>query len=368
VSVQFIGGKPGGGKTLLAVRIILDELRKSDRVVVTNVSLKLGEIAGYFNEQGWSYNAEWLRDRVVILEDEQLVEFFRFRYPGVVLPVVGDKTDYTKVKDKGVLYVLDEVHIPFNSRRWQDTGPKVIYYLSQHRKLGDDVVLISQAIQNVDKQMRSMAQDFTYVRNLSKEQHGLFRLPAVFVRRVFLELPTGPNVKAIQTGTFKLDVSGVGRCYDTAAGVGIVGRAGADTHHKSKGLHWAWYLGCLAAIIFGLVRYTPGFVEWITTGGRNRALASSHSKPVSSEQVRSVSGTNFDSSPAHAASLPQRINVATNDVEMTGYALLNGSYRVFLSDGTSATSGDGHLQFICPNYCDIDGVRYRITKGPRHRM
>lgn len=360
-SVQFIGGKPGGGKTALAVSILLRELRTSKRVIVTNVALNIGEIAAYFDREGWSYQAEWLADRIIILSEEQLVEFYRYRKPGEKLPMVAgvkagqQQADYSTVRDCGVLYVLDEVHIAFNSRRWQDTGPAVIYYLSQHRKLGDDVILISQSIQNVDKQMRSMAQDFTYVRNLSKEQHGLFRLPAMFIRRVFLELPTGPNVKPIQTGTFKLDLNGVAKCYNTAAGVGIVGQSGADTKDKPKGLHWAWYVGALVGAIFAVTHYAPLWVEWVVTGGRKAAVKTVTSPAYASTQQVEKSKQEFPVEASPSAGALSSTNI------VTGIARFGGCYHVSFSDGSTATA----LEIIAFGHrkLQINGITYSSAPG-----
>lgn len=363
MSVQFIGGKPGGGKSLLATRIILDELRRTNRYIITNLPLKLGEIADYFREQGWSWEHEgvtdvWLRNRICILTEEELPEFYRYRFPGCTpLAMTANKhgipehADYEALKKlpdyRPCLIVLDEVHIAFNSRRWQDTGPGVMYYLSQHRKLGDDVVLISQSIQNVDKQMRSVAQDFTYVRNLSKEQHGLFRLPSLFLKRVYLELPTGANVKAVQTNTFKLDVTGVARCYDTAAGVGVVGASGADTKERKRGLHWAWYVGAIVLVVGSIFRFAP---EAIASCFKMRqppgqlALAQAASVPV----------------PAVVQAAPVPVPATNSLPRVTGFALLGNAWRFCLSDGRILW---GYEVKFAPGQVVINGVSYEAAAG-----
>ena len=164
--------------------------------------------------------------------------------------------------DAGVFYVLDEVHIAFNSRAWADTGAEVLYYLSQHRKLGDDVICITQAIANVDKQFRSVAQDYTYIKNLSKQRIGLFRLPALFWRHTYSQ-PATDTSKPMESGTFKLDVAGVASLYDTAKGVGIHGRAGADTNARKKGLSWVWFAVGLPIVLWLIMHYFPLFGAWL---------------------------------------------------------------------------------------------------------
>ena len=377
MSVQFIGGKPGGGKTLLAVRIIADELKRSRRLIVTNVSLKLGELAAYCQERDIDYGDCLLSERILILNEEQLAEFYLYRYGQKVelkadcrgstkaSQMIPDFSTVDKKVDRGVLYVLDEVHVAFNSRRWQDTGAACMYYLSQHRKLSDDVVLISQSLQNVDKQMRSVGQDFTYVRNLSKETHGLFRLPSVFVKRVFLQLPTD-TTPAVQTGTFRLDVNGLAKCYDTAAGVGIVGVSGADTGHKPKGLHWSWYVGAILFIIWALVHYGPRWVEWTITGGHSQAsrLATAqqaHTQQQAAPQQKQASnipdaGRQYNGNTREQEPAPQ-----TNSVRVTGFAHFGGSWLFTLSSGNIVKTLTDPL--VVTNHIYLGGRWYEVTSG-----
>jgi zona occludens toxin (predicted ATPase) len=188
--------KPGGGKTLYAVRLIVDELVRGSRPVITNVPLNLGRL-NEFLQQKFSdafasasarfqdgsgvesgrecdaYVAEMaahISNRVILLDEDDLPKFFTYRGGGVRLDSVsnqdwkaGKRPDFRAVKDRGVFYVLDEVHIAFNARAWADTGHEVLYYLSQHRKLGDDVICVTQSVNNVDRQFRSVAQDYTYI-------------------------------------------------------------------------------------------------------------------------------------------------------------------------------------------------------------
>jgi len=261
MSIHFISGKPGGGKSLYGVKLILEELMYGQRTIITNVPLKLPELNAYI--QKTTDRAVDVVGRVWILTDDQTGAFWTYRPGGVRIPQLdkdgwarGLKPSYAGIKDSGVMYVIDEVHNFFGARQWALTGQDVLFYLSQHRKLGDTVVCITQAVQNVDKQFRSVSQDFTYLRNLQKETYGLFRLPGVFVRKTFGSPPTD-NAIPMETGTFKLDVSGIASCYDTAQGVGIHGR-GADQKERKKGMHWSLFFVFLAVLIavvfFGLPR------------------------------------------------------------------------------------------------------------------
>ena len=211
MSVHFITGKPGGGKSLYAVRLIADELRIGCRPVVTNVSLRLGELNEYLQRDG-RFPESGVVGRVQLLSDDETKRFWRVRpYLDVdgawQIARIGDtsETDWKAGKRPclqvagcgGVLYVIDELHLFFSAREWASTGAEALFYLSQHRKLGDDVVCVTQAVGHVDKQFRNLAQDFTTLRNLGKEKWKLFRGPRAFLRQTYLSVPTGPQVPCL---------------------------------------------------------------------------------------------------------------------------------------------------------------------------
>lgn len=266
MSIHFISGKPGGGKTLYSVKLIVEELLYGTRPIFTNVPLDVGRLNEYLQQQ-YPKKAIDVVGRVRLLNEDETASFWTYRAGGVRVRqltkaewAAGGRPDYTHVSDGGVMYVIDEVHNYFNARQWALTGQDVLFYLSQHRHLGDTVVCITQAVGNVDRQFRSVAQDFTYLRNMVKEKQGLFRMPGIFVRRTYGSPPTDTSVP-METGTFRLDVSGLASCYSTVAGVGIHERAGsADVGERRKGIHWAWFfvgVGLLAWFLFGML---PGLI------------------------------------------------------------------------------------------------------------
>jgi len=361
MSCNFISGKPGGGKTLYAMRLIRDEIKLTKRKIITNIRIHFDSLNEYLSREGVDPGCH-ICDRITIIEEEQMREFYRYRGGGLVLTLrehqaYDGKKMETKVADfseaaGGVLYVLDEVHIAFNSRQWASTGQGVIYYLSQHRKLGDDVILITQSVQNVDKQMRSFAQDFTYVRNLKKEKAGFFKLPGVFMRRTYLE-PATATTKACDTKTFTLDVSGIANCYDTAAGVGIIGRSGADTKEKIKGLPWYVFLIIIGAVIWGLFHFVPRVIGAVITP---KGMAVKHVQsalPFQSSQLGSQAGAIAVATTALVTNVPAP-GVA---VSVTGYyRRLDGCWRICFSDGAMLVVGPTEFQDY-GRYVQIRGVR-----------
>ena len=362
-------------------------------MVVTNVPLNLGRLNEYMADK-WSpsftgvpaqlpppsdtsdetkavinESVRHITERVLLIDEDDLSKFFTFRAGGVRLQSItnaewktGKRPDYSIVKDGGVLYVLDEVHIAFNSRAWADTGAEVLYYLSQHRKLGDDVVCITQSVANVDKQFRSVAQDYTYIKNLSKQKVGLFRLPAIFTRNTYPQ-PATDTSKPMESGTFRLDVSGLASCYDTARGVGIHGRSGADTQSRKKGISTLWFVVLLIALGV-LLKYLPAILTHFLSHEKSKPAVhqAASSSPVAVDQ-------STNTPPALLAppafTLPGRARTDAQDpppLVCVGYCMIAGHPNVFLSDGRTVTEADG-VQSIERNAVFFDGKKIPIVPG-----
>ena len=393
MSIHFVSGKPGGGKSLYGLKLITDEIIHGTRHIVTNVPLKLGRLNQYLQEHyPHAYQRRFcpefqadpsadtiqlkkpavhITDAITILTEDELPKFFTFRANDVRLQSVnnqewrqGKRPDFSQVKDNGVFYVLDEVHIAFNSRAWADTGSEVLYYLSQHRKLGDDVVCITQAIGNVDKQFRSVAQDFTYIKNLSKQRAGMFRLPSIFLRSTYAQ-PATDNSKAMESGTFRLDVTGLASCYDTAKGVGIHGRAGADMNHRKKGIHWLWFVVCLPLVLVLVLHYLPlVFVHVLSPAKPKQQSANVQPAAKRMETLQSENENKkaprinqdasvYNSTEPSSAELPVVVCVGVTQTPSRIIA--------FLSDGRTADSDEGEIQAYDKHKVRAFGTEFKLV-------
>jgi len=135
-------GVPGSGKTYEAVRKIVDNLRLG-RVVYTNIE-------GMDDER-----CHEAIKAVAGLSDYEFAERFHF--------LSGeDVKRFWQIVKPGSLIVLDEVHKWFNSRDWQKEGNRDFSdWASTHRHYGFDLVLISQRIEKIDAQARTLA-EWTY--------------------------------------------------------------------------------------------------------------------------------------------------------------------------------------------------------------
>jgi len=368
VSIHFISGKPGGGKSLYGMRLILDELFYGTRHIITNVPLDLPALNAYVAKESGDRVIDVV-GRVWVLDDDQTGEFWTYR-PGVRIPRLsktewesGSLPSYKGVQDSGVFYVIDEVHNFFGSRQWALTGRDVLFYLSQHRKLGDTVLCITQAIENVDKQFRSVTQDFTFIRNLSKERLGMFRLPGIFMRRTY-NSPPSANSTPMESGTFMLDVTGVAACYNSAAGVGIHGRM-ADKQERKKGIHWAYAVGVVIALIVIVANWGPSalasFFKTPEEKGQARRIVSKGSplpEPGPNVQPGELTSPMPYSVSPPIPSIKNSLDVSTN-VWITGMNTIDKTAYILLSNGAVLKfPQDAEVTRLTPSSVVWRGVKY----------
>jgi hypothetical protein len=357
--INFYCGKPGNGKSMRATHDIIMELVYGERVIVTNVALKLPEIwlgiqkkfPVQFERKFLNQTRNHIEDWIILLGDDQVNHFFTIRNNKgkIYEPITkeswrgGKRPDYKGVEDAGVFYVLDEVHVSFAARNWAETGQEVLYYLSQHRKLGDSVLCITQAVDNVDKQFRTVAQEFWYFKHLAKTRLSGFRLPNRFIYMVYpCAVHSGSAMKPLEMGTFSLDVKFLGQCYDTRKGVGIAGKARADMQHRLKGWDYKW-LAIPALILFLLLLWGPRhYINSLTS----HKFDGSAVKPVAAPQIHSINVAPFFSSLSRT-----NVSVVTDtnadavsdlpEVVCTGFCQVSSNQMMaFLSDGSILYSSD----------------------------
>jgi len=378
--IHFITGKPGGGKGLVSMRLILAELQESSRPILTNLAVELnpwvtadgrpmlGLLAYLRKKFGKTFGAE---KRVFRLNDDQAAEFFLWRAvengSGVLTldrakaNLVG-REDSQKIMDFDVgllekgphFYVIDEAWKFWGSRNWQKTGEGVLFYNSQHRKAGDDVLIVTQHTKQIDPAVQRVAQDFWVCKNRSLLRIGLFRQPDDFVIQIFDQPPTGGAMqKPMSKEKFRLDKAGLAQTYDTTAGVGLSGRMLGDASKKKKGVpfSWLWGLGlAVPVVIFLGINYGMKFVNKRVAVGSN-AVGAAISNFVASPKALPGVG--------QVGPVPAETNAFRRippEVQLTGYVWLDGAFRVCLSDGTIEDSRDKRLQFLCNRYCVIAGV------------
>jgi hypothetical protein len=269
-----------------------------------------------------------------------------------------------KFSGKGVIYHLDELQLFYNVRRFADAPEEFPFYLSQHRKLGDDIYVYTQQPQNVDKMFRSFTQEFIYVVNIGKKRVGPFAAPKIFRFAAYPEPFTGQIGQICQySGYFRMDYE-LAATYNTAAGIGIEA-AKADVGSKVKGLHWCWLLLMPVLLTLSIFVFHSVGGMWV------RAVLPA-SKKQAALGLRPVSSSPQAAPPTVPPSAPSKVAVETGlpdkggdniaidkDVFMVGWAAQGGKMRVALSDGRWIGLEDG-LMRVTRNYCVVQGRVYRM--------
>lgn len=304
MSSRAISGRPGGGKSAYAVKLLLRELLETQRPIVTNLPLRLENIVKYCLKKGRDDIEVY--QRIQILDDDQVPDFWRYRGNGIEpLPPVsnaeyknGVRPAFDRALPGGVAYFLDEVHDFLNARNWTKTGDGVLYYITKHRHLGDDVFWITQAIKNVDSQFRSVTQDYTYCRNFAKEKWKGFTKGKYFTATTYLapltweQLRENTDFQEQEKFTVEPDIF---NCYWTSKQ-----KLAADTGKEAKGINIRWLLvgiGVLCVIAFFAIKSMPSLLIGGVQKSAERATG------VSRDQIGSISGNKTAPPPPSGAPL-----------------------------------------------------------------
>jgi hypothetical protein len=390
MSVFYICGKPGGGKTYIGVKQICEELADphSNRFIVTNIALKMPELAEWCHRH--CKHEVNLAERIRILDDTETGEFWLYE-PGRQFDQrreikmkrrTMDVPDFEDRAERGCLYVIDEVHVYFGARDWQATGNDATFFLSQHRKLNCDVVMITQHPEQTDKALRRLAQEYMSVRNLLREPILGFNLGTLFgafryVRT--LNSPQSPNPAAFESGFVSLDVKEIGKLYDTTAGVGIAGRVAPPAVQK-RGRHVAWLLVPIAIVIalgvYGF-KHVDSINQWLSHTMAHMFFHGMAAMAPSGAVVGNVPNVpgNVTLSPSRmfgggsvlpvplqtaVPALPMATNDSLGSVYCSGFCVFGTNSMVFLSDGRTAYSSLGDVQLIRAERVKVFGEWYPV--------
>jgi zona occludens toxin (predicted ATPase) len=135
-------GLPGSGKSYDAINKVIDNLR-AGRVVYTNL-------------EGTDEREHQEHIKVHAgLDDYQFSQQFHFLDK-------RDEKEFWKVAKPGSIIFIDEAHKIFNSRDWQSPQNRACAdWCSTHRHQGYDVFFLTQNIEKLDSQIRTLVQ-WTY--------------------------------------------------------------------------------------------------------------------------------------------------------------------------------------------------------------
>jgi hypothetical protein len=422
--LHIIAGNPGGGKTYLACERILNEIGVTDRTVVTNMTLNLDRFQEYASEQFPNKDID-IATRIRPITDEQAKRFFLHRPFGYSIPQITEEQekkgetfdlDNCELVDAryadhiealsgtlpktaktsklgGVLYVIDEAHLYFSARGYRDFTRLAEFYLSQHRKFGDDIIAVTQFPDKLDKNFRSLAQDVTICRNASMEKMQWIRGPNGFLRMKYLAVAGSRSQKPQETTFQKFKFHTIGTLYETSAGVGIMERSEADTKTvKAKGLHWSWliiaiFLGMSAIVAVPMMLGKNGLNKVASAsryespdppipGQQNQLPQEQNQLPQDQNQLTEQQKQQLQKlapSPAVRVTATRKVPAQyenpfrpASEKEEGEKVRLKGVYidkakkqwSVYLTDGRVYSTGDEQVTYITANTVVVDGIKY----------
>lgn len=126
--ISIYTGTPGSGKSYHAVQDIYNALRKG-KTVITNLWVDIDKI-------------KKIKGEYVYLDDIKIRQ---------LLP---------RLEKKNILFVIDESQVYLGSRSWQSDYDRNVWlrYFQLHRHVDNNVILVTQQIEMIDKQVRNLAE------------------------------------------------------------------------------------------------------------------------------------------------------------------------------------------------------------------
>ncbi len=148
--IEIYEGRLGGGKTYYAVRRMMEYMASGGHVS-SNIYLNWEKVCAYVLEK---YSWQLVPEQYNFLDDEKITLFHRFTPSGTF--------------EQPSLVVVDEAHIWLNSRDWSQQSRELLTFLTQSRHCFTDIIFISQAALNCDKQIMRLVQYIWRFRDMKK--------------------------------------------------------------------------------------------------------------------------------------------------------------------------------------------------------
>lgn len=150
MSINIIVGRPGSGKSYESIVYHVLPALKEGRKVVTNLPLNLEHFEKVFGSD--------VLDLIDIKTDS-------FSKENGVIKSFSDPSDFTddewkNEKQQGPLFVIDECHFvyPSSNNKKGSLINECLEYFSMHRHYGHDILLMTQSLGKLHKDLRAMIQ------------------------------------------------------------------------------------------------------------------------------------------------------------------------------------------------------------------
>jgi len=136
--IYLYSGTPGSGKSLNAAYKLIEWLKKG-KSAICNFPI----------------------DETYFKKRKKVGKFIYMNNQELTVQALKDyaKANHKLNREGQTLIIIDECAAMFNSRSWDNKNRmEWIYFFQQHRKLGFDVILISQSDRLIDRQIRAFVE------------------------------------------------------------------------------------------------------------------------------------------------------------------------------------------------------------------
>lgn len=356
--IYNLTGKPRAGKSYFALKQIVNELLYGHRTVVTNLAINIPRLQAWIQKRHPNSDVD-LNQRLRLINDIEIKQFWLYRRPpqpgdpGTIEPVtkaqhMAGQYPVWPEKYRSVFYVIDEAHIPFDARCWDQAGHTLTYYNSQHGKLDDNAMFITQFLELLDKRVRMFGQLYIYAVNQGlRRVMSLFSPPRFITVKAYSQPYTRNGGDYPEWATrFLLDKE-LADCYDTSQGVGMPG-AGQPEKQPKKGLSLIWVVPAIAAAAIAGIFAVKGMI-WGVRKGVGQAISTKAPASVVSTIVHQDNSSGSRTKPPVELVPPSVPVVPKEPVWVRSLAKKGKTAYVVLSDGREYTYSTGLVE-IRPDY------------------
>lgn len=145
-------GLGGSGKTLSIVEYLSRIKKKYPNVLIlSNFNLKFAD--GKINS--WQDLIDVTNINIYEIDRKEFDKRKKWGQDHIFMTIDDNNIiHYRKTINDGVIYAFDEIHLTFESTKWQDAPSNLLDYISQQRKYHKQIVSSSQVFTRIDKKLR----------------------------------------------------------------------------------------------------------------------------------------------------------------------------------------------------------------------
>jgi len=370
--IKVYWGVLGQGKTYNANKEnIIANLITGDKKIITNVPLVIDKLETYIRKTRPAFIAE---EEVYVLSEEQLEEFWRYRWKGNEVLKIDCRDNQEDMLP--TCYVIDEGWQVLSARKAGSVNDEIDFFLRHSRRFGFDVIWITHHPSDVPKIVRGLVEQWAFCQNHKfRAAFTVFKRPARFEVQVFRDAspPMGAVPMEMTFPTLNVEIANT---YKTQASKGVEGRGTqADKNRKVKGISLMW----IPAVILGVT-----ILGWV---GCKKTFNYALSKAMPIKQRKNEPKTENSGTNASPKELERKTDekqtlqaepvavvqnkVATSQPEeeelfMTGFMQMpDGEYMLLLSDGDVIKTPSRRVLAIGDRGAIVDGKLIKFDNSQK---